>query len=215
MQNTRRTTTDVYTKKVNPIPPSDHDDRTRMRDTGAASPTPIFSADNRLATGTKLGEFEITGLVGEGGFGIVYLAYDHSLEREIALKEYMPSALAARTGTLTVSVKSERHQDTFQAGLKSFINEARLLARFDHASLVKVYRFWEANGTAYMVMPFYRGLTLKETLRDLGGAPDEAGGSRPWREVEEPDEGRGPRSQSSERLSASEIRTGAWCTGQS
>ena len=146
-----------------------------MRDTGVpASPTPTFSADNRLPSGTKLGEFEITGLVGEGGFGIVYLAYDHSLEREIALKEYMPSALAARTGTLTVSVKSERHQDTFQAGLKSFINEARLLARFDHASLVKVYRFWEANGTAYMVMPFYRGLTLKETLRDLGGAPDEA-----------------------------------------
>ena len=53
-------------------------------------------------------------------------------------------------------MKSERHRETFDAGLKSFVNEARLLASFDHPSLVKVYRFWEANGTAYMVMPFLR-----------------------------------------------------------
>ena len=138
-----------------------------------AYPAPAFGEDNKLPIGTRLGEFEITGLVGEGGFGIVYLAYDHSLERDIALKEYMPSALAARTSTLTVSVKSERHADTFQAGLKSFINEARLLAKFDHPSLVKVYRFWEANGTAYMVMPFYYGSTLKDALRDRGSPPDE------------------------------------------
>lgn len=153
------------------LPPND-DDRTLI---GGAqrSGTATLSIDNKLPIGTKLGEFEITGLIGEGGFGIVYLAYDHSLEREIALKEYMPSALAARTSTLTVSVKSERYADTFQAGLKSFINEARLLAKFDHPSLVKVYRFWEANGTAYMVMPFYQGSTLKETLRHLGGPPDE------------------------------------------
>ena len=52
---------------------------------------------------------------------------------------------------------SERHRETFDPGLRSFINEARLLAQFDHPSLVKVYRFWEANGTAYMVMPFYEG----------------------------------------------------------
>ena len=156
-------------------PPPENDDRTRMPGTGMpASPRPALGDDNRLPIGTRLGEFEITGLIGEGGFGIVYLAYDHSLEREIALKEYMPSALAARTGGLTVSVKSARHTDTFHAGLKSFINEARLLAKFDHTSLVKVYRFWEANGTAYMVMPFYHGMTLKETLLALGGPPDEA-----------------------------------------
>jgi len=55
---------------------------------------------------------------------------------------------------------SPRARDTFHAGLKSFVNEAKLLAQFDHPSLVKVYRFWEANGTAYMVMPFYRGVTV-------------------------------------------------------
>jgi hypothetical protein len=113
-------------------------------------------------------------MVGEGGFGIVYRAHDHSLGREVALKEYMPSVLAARVGATQVQVKSERHRETFEAGRKSFINEARLLAQFDHPSLVKVYRFWEDNGTAYMVMPFYEGKTLKDTLREMNGPPDEA-----------------------------------------
>ncbi len=129
---------------------------------------------NHLPVGLSLGEFEITELLGEGGFGIVYLARDHSLERRVALKEYMPSALAARQGGANVSVKSERHRETFEAGLKSFVNEARLLAQFDHPSLVKVYRFWEANGTAYMVMPFYEGITLKQQLKDMGAPPGEA-----------------------------------------
>ncbi|HET9643508.1 MAG TPA: serine/threonine-protein kinase, partial [Burkholderiaceae bacterium] len=127
-----------------------------------------------LPVGTRLGEFEITRVLGEGGFGIVYLALDHSLDRRVALKEYMPTALAARTAGAQVSVKSARHRETFEAGMKSFINEAKLLAQFDHPSLVKVYRFWEANGTAYMVMPFYEGMTLKERLRQLNGPPDEA-----------------------------------------
>ena len=129
---------------------------------------------NALPLGTYLSEFELTSVLGEGGFGIVYLARDHSLERRVALKEYMPAALAARTGQTQVQVKSARHQDTFDAGLKSFVNEAKLLASFDHPSLVKVYRFWEANGTAYMVMPFYEGVTLKQQLKDMGAAPNEA-----------------------------------------
>jgi serine/threonine protein kinase len=87
----------------------------------------------------------------------------------------MPAALAARSGQTQVQVKSARHQDTFDAGLKSFVNEAKLLAQFDHPSLVKVYRFWEANGTAYMVMPFYEGITLKDKLRALGAPPTRTG----------------------------------------
>jgi serine/threonine protein kinase len=140
-----------------------------------ATPGP-FEPDmgGNLPVGTRLAEFEITSLIGEGGFGIVYLAHDHSLQRRVALKEYMPTSLAARTGGSQVQVKSPRHRETFEAGLKSFINEARLLASFDHPSLVKVYRFWEANGTAYMVMPFLEGTTLKDVLRRLGQTPDEA-----------------------------------------
>ena len=157
-------------------PPAD-DDRTVMpgagRTSAPAHPVPLEHY-NALATGTRIGEFEIAGLIGAGGFGIVYLAHDHSLDRKVALKEYMPSELAQREpGSTTVVVKSQRHADTFDAGMRSFINEARLLAQFDHPSLVKVYRFWEQNGTAYMVMPFYEGTTLKERLSALGGAPEE------------------------------------------
>ena len=140
------------------------------------APTPAAAhADSGegLPIGTRLGEFELTKLVGVGGFGVVYLSTDHSLQRRVALKEYMPSSLAQRSGTMQVSVKSERYRETFEAGLKSFINEARLLASFDHPSLVKVYRFWEANGTAYMVMPFYEGKNLRDTLRSQAQAPDE------------------------------------------
>jgi serine/threonine protein kinase len=140
----------------------------------AAAPAGASLGHNALSVGMKLGEFEITGLIGEGGFGIVYLAYDHSLERQVAMKEYMPSELASRTGDFTVVVRSNRHAETFSAGMRSFINEAKLLAQFDHPSLVKVYRFWEQNGTAYMVMPFYEGITLKTALNDLGHPPEES-----------------------------------------
>ena len=135
---------------------------------------PVVDMGNGLPVGTRLAEFELTKLVGEGGFGVVYLAHDHSLQRRVALKEYMPSSLAQRSGESQVSVKSERYRETFDAGLKSFINEARLLASFDHPSLVKVYRFWEANGTAYMAMPFLEGKTLRDILRSQPQAPDEA-----------------------------------------
>jgi serine/threonine protein kinase len=140
----------------------------------AAPPAASNDRENTLPVGTYVGEFEITDLLGVGGFGIVYLAWDHSLERKVALKEYMPSALSARGSGLSVTVKSARHQETFEAGLRSFVNEAKLLAQFDHPSMVKVYRFWEANGTAYMVMPFYEGVTLKDTLKNMGSPPDEA-----------------------------------------
>jgi serine/threonine protein kinase len=129
---------------------------------------------NVLPVGTHLGEFEILNLIGEGGFGIVYLAYDHSLERHVALKEYMPSGLATRTNNMAVTVRSQHNAETFTAGLKSFINEARMLAQFDSPALVKVHRFWEGNGTAYMVMPFYEGTTLKQALKERRITPTES-----------------------------------------
>ena len=140
-------------------------------------PSPENDSDhsaNVLPVGTHLGEFEILDLIGEGGFGIVYLAYDHSLERQVALKEYMPSGLAKRTTRLAVTVRSQHNVETFTAGLKSFVNEAKMLAQFDSPSLVKVHRFWEGNGTAYMVMPFYEGITLKQALKQRRITPSEA-----------------------------------------
>jgi serine/threonine protein kinase len=131
-------------------------------------------SNNSLPDAFQLAEFTLQKRIGEGGFSIVYLAKDTSLDRLVAIKEYMPSSLASRSSDLTVSVKSDRYLETFNAGMKSFINEAKLLGQFDHASVVKVYRFFESNGTAYMVMPFYEGRTLKQVLKDMGGPPDEA-----------------------------------------
>jgi serine/threonine protein kinase len=127
-----------------------------------------------LATGTKLAEFEITGVIGQGGFGIVYQARDSSLEREVAIKEYLPSSLAMRTTDGNVTARSAQLQESFGIGLKSFVNEARLLAQFDHPSLLKVYRFWDERGTTYMVMPLYKGQTLKQVLAKKAVLVDQA-----------------------------------------
>ncbi|WP_369649772.1 MULTISPECIES: protein kinase [unclassified Variovorax] len=127
-----------------------------------------------LPVGSRLAEFEITRVVGQGGFGVVYEAWDHTLERVVAIKEYLPTSLSTRQQDGTVVPLSERHRETFDLGMRSFINEARLLAQFDHPSLLKVYRFWQERGTTYMVMPFYRGDTLRQALVSIPAGVDEA-----------------------------------------
>ncbi|MEO7760683.1 MAG: protein kinase, partial [Casimicrobiaceae bacterium] len=136
-----------------------------MSATPGAPVDPAQSNSETLPLRSMVGEFEILGIIGEGGFGTVYLAMDHSLNRKVALKEYRPAALATRTAT-TIVLRSQRHAEAFAAGLKSFINEARTLARFDHPALVRVYRFWQENGTAYMAMPLVEGSTLTSIVRD-------------------------------------------------
>lgn len=133
----------------------------------------LSGSENCLPLGTRLSEFELTGIIGEGGFGSVYLAFDHSLQRTVAIKEYMPAALAGRSSDKSVLVRSERHKETFQTGLRSFINEARLLAQFDHPALIKVHRFWEQNNTAYMAMRYYEGQTLKGVIKNQPGVVTE------------------------------------------
>jgi len=127
-----------------------------------------------LPVGSRLAEFEITRVIGQGGFGVVYEAWDHTLERVVAIKEYLPTSLSTRQQDGTVVPLSERHRETFDLGMRSFINEARLLAQFDHPSLLKVYRFWQEKGTTYMVMPFYKGDTLREALVAIPAGVDEA-----------------------------------------
>lgn len=122
-----------------------------------------------LSKGTRLFEFELFEVIGEGGFSIVYAARDTRLQRTVAIKEYIPSAFASRSTEGRIELRSERHRPAFEAGLHSFIDEARLLARFKHPSLVEVLRFWEGNGTAYMAMPIYEGHTLRHLLREHQG----------------------------------------------
>jgi serine/threonine protein kinase len=145
---------------------------------GHAEPTvvlpPPLKPGHTLPAGTRIHDYRIDRVLGEGGFGIVYLATDVVLERQVAIKEYLPSSMAARAGqSLTVLVKSAEYEETFQIGLRSFVNEAKLLARFDHPALLKVHQFWEENGTAYMAMPYYQGPTLKLSLARLGRQPTE------------------------------------------
>lgn len=118
---------------------------------------------NCLPPNAQVGEYRLLDVIGEGGFGIVYRAQDLSLDRVIAIKEYLPATMASRNASSEVHVRSQ-HRGAFDAGLRSFINEARLLAKFSHPALVQVYRFFEGNGTAYMVMRCYEGQTLRTYL---------------------------------------------------
>lgn len=120
---------------------------------------------NALPAGTRLQEFEVRSVIGEGGFGIVYRAFDTALEREVAIKEYLPVSHASRRGDGTVVASSERQRETFEKGLSCFVSEARMLARFKHRALVEILRFWEEKGTAYMVMPYYEGRPLSQLVQ--------------------------------------------------
>ena len=139
---------------------------------------PVNRSDVRhidaLPVGARLAEFEILALLGVGGFGMVYKAFDHSLHRTVAIKEYMPATLATRVEDGYLSARSTTDGPAFQAGLESFVEEARMLAQFDHPSLVKVFRFWEEKNTAYMVMPLYHGMTLKQARAHMRTPPPEA-----------------------------------------
>ncbi|MDR8728002.1 serine/threonine protein kinase [Burkholderia pseudomultivorans] len=137
--------------------------RDNEHDTATRGDPPEFTV-RPLPLGHRLGELQLDEVLGIGGFGIVYRAFDRTLRRAVAIKEYMPSMLATRGGDYTVSLRSERFAQAFDAGRGAFLNEARLLAQFDHPGLVKVLHFWESHGTAYMVMPFYEGRTLKQLL---------------------------------------------------
>ena len=128
---------------------------------------------SELKAGHRLQEFVIERQLGVGGYSIVYLARDTKLERRVALKEYLPATLAMRAPEGQVLPRLPRFTEFYDKGLQSFLGEARLLGSFEHASLVKVYRFWAEAGTAYMAMPYYEGMTLKRWLFDLGTPPSE------------------------------------------
>jgi serine/threonine protein kinase len=122
-----------------------------------------------LPVGTRIESYEIASVLGVGGFGITYKGYDHSLHCDVAIKEYLPSGLALRTadGT-TVIPKSEQDKKYYDYGLKRFLDEARILAKFKERSIVRVSRFLETNGTAYLIMDYEDGESLAEYLQKAG-----------------------------------------------
>ena len=119
-----------------------------------------------LPIGTRLGDFQVTGILHRGSFGVVYAGDDRSSRRKIAVTEYLPARLAERMADGNVGVRSLRHQQSFRDGKQRFLSEARILAALDEPALVKVLRYWEQHGTAYMAMPLDEGQTLNDVLRD-------------------------------------------------
>jgi serine/threonine protein kinase len=105
-------------------------------------------------------------VIGESAASIVYLAFDHSLHRHVALREYLPRGIAARDVDLSLRPKSKEDYMAFQTGLRGFINEALLLSRLQLPSLIQIRRYWEANNTAYAVMPLYEGMTLQQAFAE-------------------------------------------------
>ena len=142
---------------------------------GTASICPHCGYDESLKRGPLVlphrallhqGQYLIGKVLGKpGGFGITYLALDTRLETRVAIKEYLPRDLAGRDGGhATISAHSAEDGEFFRYGLTQFLQEARTLAKFDHANIVRVRNFFEENGTGYLVMDYYDGITLADYL---------------------------------------------------
>ena len=125
-----------------------------------------------LPTGYRVEEYELVRVLGSGGFGITYLGYDHHLDKAVAIKEYLPNDLAIRTDNQSVLPKSTQDKADYEWGLERFLSEAQTLARFDHRHIIKVYRFFRAHGTGYIVMEYAEGETLSDMLQRKGPLTD-------------------------------------------
>ncbi|MBQ7583258.1 MAG: serine/threonine protein kinase [Lachnospiraceae bacterium] len=111
--------------------------------------------------------YMIGGVIGKGGFGITYLAYDLKLDARLAVKEYYPMGLALRTpGSTTVSVSNRESEESFKNGAEKFYNEAKMVARFNgNLNIVSVHDFFYENDTVYFTMGYLQGETLKSFLK--------------------------------------------------
>ena len=116
--------------------------------------------------------YTIERVLGQGGFGITYLARDTNLDQTVAIKEYLPVEVVARGEDGTVRSRGEGQRDRYRWGLDRFIQEARTLARFDHPNIVRVHSVFEFNGTAYMVMRFEEGENFGAMLERRGTFPE-------------------------------------------
>ncbi|MBV8393025.1 MAG: protein kinase [Alphaproteobacteria bacterium] len=122
-----------------------------------------------LRPGQTIGRYEIVSVLGQGGFGITYRARDVQLGRDVAIKEYLPTALAYRQAGTTVMPRTTKLADDFGWGRERFVSEGRTLATLHRTpAIVHVFDFLEANGTAYIVMELLSGETLEDRLARQG-----------------------------------------------
>lgn len=118
-----------------------------------------------LPPGISLQSYRLEGVLGQGGFGITYLARDLKLNTLVAIKEYLPLDMVLRDQRLGVQLKAESSRRRFEWGKNNFLHEARTLARFKHPNIVRVLAFFEEHNTAYFVMEYERGESLRSILK--------------------------------------------------
>ena len=130
----------------------------------------MTTPDHRLALpqGTRVQDFEFHRVLGHGGFGITYLGWNLALDIPVAIKEYLPADLAMREQDMSVLPKSSGDEADFHWGLDRFLDEARVMARFKHPNIVQVQHFFQAHGTAYIVMEYVEGETLSDFFKRRG-----------------------------------------------
>ena len=121
---------------------------------------------NSLQPGYELHWYHIIKILGQGGFGITYLAHDTNLDQQVAIKEYLPTDLAVRENNVSVHPVSEGHRESYQWGLERFISEAQTLAKFKHHNIVRVLSVFTENNTAYMVMEYEHGEPMDALLKN-------------------------------------------------
>jgi serine/threonine protein kinase len=129
-------------------------------------------ANQPLPEGTQLQNYRILRVLAAGGFSFVYLAHDAE-ERPVAIKEYLPATLALRVNGAPHPAVADEDLVKFRFGMKSFFEEAGVLARLEHANVVRVLDFFRANDTVYLVMRYERGRSLQEHIKSRRGPPEE------------------------------------------
>ena len=133
----------------------------------------MSSTDSALPAGYILNEYRLESVLGAGGFGVTYLATDCNLDLKVALKEYLPIEFAARGADQSVTARSNADANSFDWGLRRFLDEARALASFRHPNIVRVMRFFEGNNTGYMVMEFVEGESLDNWINGRRPLPQQ------------------------------------------
>lgn len=129
---------------------------------------------NALPLATKLQEYRIEQVLGAGTFGITYRGTDTHLDMPVAIKEFLPAHLVHRNGEGKILLNAKEHRELFYWARERFIGEAQVLARFRHQNIVRVSRYFTANGTAYIVMDYAEGKSLFGCRDWQGESPDES-----------------------------------------
>src|SRR5690242_12943666 len=154
-----RTGQGICIKKVHPRP---------LLISTMAQPTHQYA----LPSNSMLMDYRLVSVLVACGFGITYSARDTNLEKDVAIKEYLPGSVAVRAPDQSVRPTSDAQRDDYKWGLERFIQESRTLAKFGHANIVRVNRFFESNGTGYMVMDYEDGEPLKSFLKRTPFPPE-------------------------------------------